>query len=100
MNLFVILIIIYAVIINFYAVFITIQDKKAAKKHRYRVPESRLLLTAAVSGCIAMYITMHIIHHKTKHMKFMIGIPAIFIAECAAVVGIWYLIQKEIILIL
>ena len=99
MKLFIILISVYAFIINVYAIALTIHDKRAAKKHRYRVPERRLLLTAALSGCAAMYVTMLIIHHKTRHMKFMIGIPAIFILECAAGAGLWYLIQNEIIII-
>lgn len=83
--------IIYAVVINIFAVCITIYDKKAAKKHRRRIPESTLLFTAAVSGCIAVYLTMLLIHHKTKHLKFMAGIPIIFITECAAAVGIMFL---------
>lgn len=97
MILFVILIIIYAVIINIYAVFITVHDKHQAKKHKYRVPEATLFATAALSGCIAMYITMRVIHHKTKHKRFMIGIPAIFILECAAGFGIWFLVNQGIV---
>ncbi len=74
-------VIIYAVIINIIAVYITVYDKKAAQRDEWRISESTLLLTAALSGCAAMYITMRIIHHKTKHPKFMIGIPVIFILE-------------------
>ncbi len=96
MILFIILVIIYAVIINIYAVFITVHDKHQAQKHKYRVPEATLFATAALSGCIAMYITMRVIHHKTKHKRFMIGIPIIFILECAAGIGIWYMIDTGI----
>ena len=74
----------YLVIINITAVIITVHDKRAAKKSKWRVPERTLLLIAALSGCIAMYFTMKVIRHKTKHPKFMIGIPLIFIAEAAA----------------
>ncbi|MBR2177453.1 MAG: DUF1294 domain-containing protein [Clostridia bacterium] len=75
----------YMIIINITAIAVTIHDKRAAKRHRWRVSENTLLLIAALSGCVSMYITMRIIHHKTKHPKFMIGIPIIFILEAAAV---------------
>ena len=88
-------VLIYAVVINLIAVFITIYDKKISKKRgrKRRVPESTLLLFAALSGCIAMYITMRMIHHKTKHPKFMIGIPVIFIAELLCAAGIMKLLN-------
>lgn len=84
------ILIIYLIIINLIAIIITIHDKNAAKKHKWRVPESTLLSVAALSGCIVMYITMHIIRHKTKKPKFMIGIPVIFITEILAIFGICY----------
>lgn len=80
------IIIAYAVVINIIAASMTIHDKSAAKKHRRRVPEKTLLTTAALSGCIVMYATMRIIHHKTRHSKFMIGIPVIFLIEVLAAV--------------
>ena len=81
----------YAVVINIIAIGVTIHDKNAARRHKWRVPESTLLLIATLSGCVVMYATMHIIHHKTKHPKFMIGIPVIFFLEIALAVGIVYL---------
>lgn len=81
-------IIAYIVIANITAVAMTVHDKRAAQKKHRRVPERTLLITAALSGCILMYITMHIVHHKTKKPKFMVGIPVIFIAEVIASIGI------------
>ena len=80
------LIIAYFVVINIIAVVLTVKDKRAARKHRWRVSENTLMLVATLSGCVVMYATMHLIHHKTKHPKFMIGIPLIFIAELTAVI--------------
>ncbi len=91
------LIIAYAVIINLIAAGLTIHDKRAAQKHKWRVPESTLLITAALSGCIVMYITMRRIHHKTKKNKFMIGIPVIFALELAAAAALIILKAKGII---
>lgn len=79
----------YLIIINLVAVVITVHDKNAAKKHKWRVPESTLLIVSALSGCVAMYITMRIIHHKTKKPKFMIGIPVIFAAEFLVALGVF-----------
>ena len=78
----------YIVISNITAIVMTVHDKNAAKHRRRRVPEKTLLITAALSGCISMYITMRIIHHKTLHPKFMVGIPVIFILECAAAIAL------------
>ena len=53
-----------------------------------RVPERTLLIISALGGSIAMLITMRTIRHKTQHMKFMIGIPAIIVAQCALIVAL------------
>ncbi len=88
-----ILLVLYIVVANIAAIAVTIHDKKAARKHQRRVPERTLLITAALSGCVSMYITMKIIHHKTKHPKFMLGIPAIFVLEVIASVAIALIIN-------
>ncbi len=72
----------YAIVINLAAVIMTIYDKKAARYKLWRVPERTLLLVAALSGCVVMYVTMRLLHHKTRKPKFMVGIPVIFIGEC------------------
>ena len=88
-----ILLIAYAVIINIIAAVITVKDKNAAKHKKWRVPEKTLLTVAALSGCIVMYVTMHIIHHKTKHKLFIIGIPVIFVCELLAGIGLYGLLK-------
>lgn len=40
------------------------------------------MLLSALGGAPMMYITMRIIRHKTKKVKFMLGIPLIFVIEC------------------
>ncbi len=77
------IIIAYAVISNLAAIIMTVHDKRAAQTGKWRVPERTLLITAALSGCVVMYLTMRLIHHKTHKRKFMLGIPLIFVAECA-----------------
>lgn len=83
------LLLIYLVLINLVSIIVTISDKVKAIKRKWRIPESTLLLLSALGGSVSMYITMLIIRHKTKHPKFMIGIPVIFALQCILVFLIW-----------
>ena len=68
--------IIYILITSIISILLTIYDKIASKKFkRNRIRENILLLFAFLGGAFFMYITMKLIHHKTRHKKFMIGIP-------------------------
>ena len=60
--------------IAFLAMYI---DKKKAIKRRYRIPEKRLFLFAFLGGSIGTLLGMHLCRHKTKHKRFVIGIPLI-----------------------
>jgi uncharacterized membrane protein YsdA (DUF1294 family) len=82
---------IYLASISLISDIVTCYDKIAAKKlpgHRTR--ERTLFLLSALGGSVAMFLTMQIIHHKTKHLSFMIGIPLIILAQIALIVGIGY----------
>lgn len=73
---------IYLLAVSLVSVAVTAWDKRVSRlRGRRRVPEKTLLLLAAAGGSIAMYLTMLLIRHKTKHVKFMLGIPAIIIAQ-------------------
>lgn len=71
----------YFVIISIVAVIITCYDKHCAIRDKWRVKERTLLIVSALGGGIAMYVTMQLIRHKTKKLKFMLGIPLMVIAE-------------------
>lgn len=75
MSLFSKIAIIYFALISLVAIVVTVADKAAAKKGAWRVPEATLMLIGLFGGALAMLITMKTIRHKTKHMKFMIGLP-------------------------
>ena len=77
-------IIIYFLAISIFSVIFTIYDKRASvKRPNRRVPEAKLILLSLLGGSLAMYITMQSIRHKTKHIKFMLGIPLIMILQIA-----------------
>ena len=77
--------ILYLVVMNLLAVVITVHDKNAAVRRRQRVRERTLMLTAALGGAPAMYLTMLVIQHKTRKPLFMIGIPLVFILELTVI---------------
>lgn len=54
-----------------------ILDKHNAKKQKKRISEKTLILTACSGASLFMWITMYLIHHKTKHIQFSLGLPLI-----------------------
>ena len=79
-------IVIYLIFISSLAFVVTVYDKIASKKlAKYRTRERSLLLISALGGSVVMLITMLIIRHKTKHLKFMIGIPVIILLHALTV---------------
>lgn len=64
------------VLISVLGVALTVYDKKIAGTGRRRIPESTLMLIGLFGAALPMYLTMKKIRHKTKHNKFMIGLPA------------------------
>ena len=77
----------YIVIISLISVIVCIYDKGISKKNKVelRVPEKTLMLLSAIGGSVAMYLTMLLIRHKTKHVKFILGIPVIIALHAAIV---------------
>ena len=74
----------YLAAISLISIIVCCYDKIASKKlQKHRTRERTLLLLSALGGSVAMLITMLIIRHKTKHVKFMLGIPLIIIAQIA-----------------
>ena len=84
---------IYLAVISLVAIIITCHDKRRARQGGRRVPELTLLNIAVFGGSVAMYLTMLKIRHKTKHPRFMVGIPFIIILQIAAVASLIYLLR-------
>ena len=59
-------------------------DKHKAKKNLWRIPERVLLLVAACGGSLGSLLGMYGFHHKTKHMKFQILLPLLFLIQAVA----------------
>ena len=82
----------YIILISLISIIVCIYDKKISKKNRVelRIPEKTLLVLSALGGSVAMFITMLLIRHKTKHVKFMLGIPLIIVVQSAAIFALFY----------
>ena len=76
----------YLALISLISVIVTVYDKWAAKRRPSgRIRESSLIALSVVGGSAAMLLTMLIIRHKTRHPKFMIGIPLILIIQAVLI---------------
>lgn len=75
---------VYLIIISIVTVVLTVYDKIAAKKRAFRISEATLILCGLFGGAIAELVTMLIIRHKTRHIKFMIGLPVIILVQVSA----------------
>ena len=76
----------YLLIINAAGFLLMLVDKWKAKKNRWRVRESTLLIVAALGGSIGSLAGMYLFRHKTQHLKFTLGIPLILSAQCLVAV--------------
>lgn len=63
-------------IMSIIAIIVTIYDKLAALRGERRIPEATLLTIGFLLGGAAMFVTMLLIRHKTRHARFMLGLPA------------------------
>ncbi len=82
--------IIYYAIISVVGVYLTISDKHRAIKGVWRISENTLMLCGFLGAALPMYITMKKVCHKTKHAKFMIGLPAEIILHIILMATIIY----------
>ena len=75
----------YIVIMNVIAFVVYGIDKSKARRKRWRIPEHTLIFLAFIGGSVGALLGMYFFHHKTKHPKFYIGIPAILAFHIAIV---------------
>ena len=75
----------YFVLISVISITVTIVDKINAVRNKRRVSEKVLFTLAILGGSVCMYITMLVIRHKTRKLKFMLGIPLIALLQLSLV---------------
>ena len=72
----------YLVVVNLAAFVLMYTDKRLAKKPgSRRIPEKTLFLSALFGGSLGAVAGMQLFRHKTKHWYFVVGMPAILVAQ-------------------
>lgn len=74
-------ILIYIVLINLIGFLTMFFDKKKAEKGKWRTPENTIFFITLLGGGIGTISGMYVFRHKTKKLKFTLGLPSILIAE-------------------
>ena len=84
-------VLLYFILVSATSFVLTCYDKLISKRNGPRVPEKVLLLVAGIGGELVMYLTMRLIHHKTHHQKFMVGLPVLVLLHLILVIGYVFL---------
>lgn len=77
---------IYLLILNAVGFLLMLIDKKKAQLGRWRIRESTLMTVAVLGGSIGSLMGMKLFRHKSKHLKFTLGIPVILALQIMAAV--------------
>ena len=80
------LFLIYLLIVNAVGFLLMLTDKHKARKNLWRIPESTLLMAAVLGGSLGCLAGMYTVRHKTRHLKFTLGIPLILILQISLAV--------------
>lgn len=84
-------IIIYLIVINLIGFYMMWSDKRRAKWGKWRIPENTLFIVTALGGGIGTIAGMYTFRHKTKKLKFTIGLPTILILEIILVIYLQFM---------
>ena len=80
---------VYIILISVISAMACIIDKLSAINGGWRISERTLLLLCLLGGSVMMFIVMRIIRHKTRHNKFMLGIPLIILLQIAIILAVY-----------
>lgn len=82
---------VYILIINIISFCLIGIDKYFAKNNMYRISEKTLVIVSLLLGGIGSFIGMYFFRHKTKHKKFIIGIPIIILLN---IFTFYFIVEK------
>ena len=85
---------IYLAIINIIGFLVMLIDKRKAKRGAWRIKEGTILMITLLGGGVGTISGMYTFRHKTKKLKFTIGLPTILISEILLVIYIWFTFFK------
>jgi uncharacterized membrane protein YsdA (DUF1294 family) len=67
----------YLGIVNLTGAVLAVVDKRSAIRRKRRIPERRFFALAWLGGGPGIYAGCLLSRHKTRHRRFMLGIPLI-----------------------
>lgn len=79
----------YLLLISLFTFILFGVDKKRARRKKWRIPETQLLLSSFLGGSIGALLGMYVFHHKTRHLKFSGGLPLILIIQVIIGTGVY-----------
>ena len=71
----------YFILINIITFIVYADDKRRARRGLWRTSESTLVLLAVAGGSVGAVLAMLLLRHKTRHTRFVICIPTIFVVQ-------------------
>ena len=75
------ILILYLLLINAAASLLMLLAKWTPKKKLRRLSEATLMSTAILGGGVGALLGMYTVRHKTRHLKFTLGIPLILAVQ-------------------
>ena len=82
-------ILLYLLMINLIGFGMMWSDKRRAKWGKWRIPEQTFFIVTALGGGIGTITGMYTFRHKTKKLKFTIGLPTLVILEILLIIIMW-----------
>lgn len=79
----------YMAAVSLVAIVLTYVDKCLARRDLHRIQEDTLMLWAGLGGAAAMLLSMLCFRHKTKHPKFMVGLPIMIAIQGLIFFWLW-----------
>jgi len=78
------------VLINIIGIAMMGRDKMTARAGAWRIPEGNLILVALLGGSVGVILGVKLFRHKTRHIKFAVGVPLIFFLQLAVVLWLFH----------
>lgn len=79
-------ILLYLILINLLSFFAMFSDKRRAIGGQWRISERFLFLLAILGGSIGAILGMYLFRHKTRHWRFVWGMPAVFMLQVVLII--------------
>lgn len=75
----------YLLVVNLCGWLFMRMDKQRARRQAWRIKEQTLFLIALLGGALGCLIGMYMFRHKTRHARFVWGMPLILAIQVALI---------------